>query len=80
MLFHFVADRARAQPFIRPFVGLRGYNSGGQSNSYPAYGGGIGMKIPIANRLGSRAELGFEHVAENDHQFYLSLGLSFFAH
>jgi hypothetical protein len=79
-LFHFVTDRARTQPFIRPFAGVRGYNSGGVSNSYAAYGAGVGAKIPVANRLSTRFELGFERIAENDHQLYASFGLSFFTH
>ena len=91
-LFHLRTDRSKAQPYIRPFVGIHGSNSEndqGFDNSVNqlAVGAGLGFKIPATNRLGTRIEVGFAHEAEDDsddgggpsrNAIFLSLGLSFF--
>ncbi len=89
LLFHFATDRARTQPYVRPFVGIRGFSASDDdendsSGNQPILGAGIGLKFPSTNRLGTRLEAGFARRFEDDpifdasNQIYLSFGLSFF--
>ena len=49
LLYHFRSDRAKSQPYIRPFVGIRGFKNSSDddridgSGSQTSYGGGIGL-------------------------------------
>jgi len=92
LLYHFRTDRTKAQPYVRPFVGIRGFSSDSDSESpvefedsgsQVSFGAGLGFKIPLANRIGTRIELGYARASENEPTFpeanrvYLSFGLSF---
>ena len=90
LLYHLRSDCAKSQPYIRPFVGIRGFKNSSDDDridgscSQTSYGGGIGLKLPLGSRLGARTELGYAHRAENTPQFqasnsvFVSFGLSFF--
>jgi hypothetical protein len=90
LLYHFRPDRHQSQPYIRPFVGIRGFTSSGDgdfgdaSGTQTSFGAGIGWKAPLADRLGGRVELGYRHDSDNSPEFFssnavfLSFGLSFF--
>ena len=85
-LFHFAPDRTRTQPYLRPFVGISGFSGGGgddDSASQLSFGAGIGLKMPVADRLGWRIEatytrLGEDEPFEGGNIFGLLFGLSFF--
>jgi hypothetical protein len=85
LLYHFSTDRTHSQAFIRPFVGIRGFNGESNSASQALFGGAIGVKLPLATRLATRLEFGFTHFAEDEPEFassnriFGSFGLSFFA-
>jgi hypothetical protein len=90
LLYHFQTDRLKPQPYIRPFVGIRGFHNSSDtdgldgSGSQTSLGAGIGVKMPLAERLGGRVELGYRHNADNAPEFqasnsvFLSFGLSYF--
>lgn len=91
LLFHFATDRSRSQPYVRPFIGIRGFSADdddgvGQDNSgsQPVVGAAFGLKLPSTGRLGTRIEAGFarrfedEPTFESSNQIFLSFGLSFF--
>lgn len=92
LLFHFAADRSRSQPYLRPFVGIRGFSADDDDDfddedndaTQPVVGLALGLKIPSTTRFGSRLEAGFarrfedEPTIESSNQLFLSFGLSFF--
>jgi len=91
LLYHFQPDRTRSQPYIRPFLGIRGYSSEidapveiSNSGSQTSLGAAIGVKVPVASRLGTRIEAGYRRGLESEPEFpatntiFLSFGLSFF--
>ncbi len=84
LLYHFRQDRTQSQPYLRPFLGISGFTGDGNSGSQISLGGAFGMKIPLADRLGSRIEVGYTHRLENEpefqsgNEFFLGFGLSFF--
>ena len=90
MLYHFRADRTQSQPYLRPFVGLRGFNSDSDrdefdgSGTQTSFGAAFGFKFPVSGRVGTRVEAGYTHHAENEPEFrgtnviFLGVGLSFF--
>jgi hypothetical protein len=90
LLYHFRSDRLKSQPYIRPFIGIRGYSNSSDtdeldsSGSQTSLGAGVGWKAPLADRLGGRVELGYRHNVDNAPQFqpsnsiFLSFGLSYF--
>jgi hypothetical protein len=92
LMVHFRPERTKAQPYVRPFLGIRGYTSsveGSQSDgsaSQTSFGAAAGVKVPFADRLGGRFEVGYAHDAENRPQFaaanrlFLTFGVSFFTH
>ena len=82
-LVHFNPDRSRAQPYFRPQAGFTLLTAGGESASQLHVGGGIGVKLPVANQLAVRLEAGFQHSLENDDfagasTVTAAVGLSFF--
>jgi len=88
-LFHLNPSRASAQPYLRPFVEIlhRSFDGdvGGGSINTAVLGGGIGIKLPIADRFAWRLEGAYSHVLERDRvpaQNILSayFGFSFFTH
>jgi hypothetical protein len=92
LLYHIRTDRSKAQPYVRPFVGIHGSNSesdGGfdASTNQFALGAALGFKVPATNRLGTRFEIGFSHETEDDsddggapssNSIFFAIGLSFF--
>lgn len=86
LLYHFGADRVRSQPYLRPFLGIRGFSGDNNSGSQTSLGAAFGVKFPAAERLGTRLEVGFTHRLEDEPEFqasnqlFLSFGLSFFTH
>jgi hypothetical protein len=84
LLYHFRPDRTQSQPYIRPFVGISGFTGDGPSGSQVSLGGAFGMKIPLADRIGSRIEAGYIRRLEDEPRFpsenvlFLGFGLSFF--
>jgi hypothetical protein len=85
-LFHFSPDRTRSQPYVRPFLGLSGFSGGGgddDSASQLSFGAGIGLKMPVADRLGWRIEANYTRLGEDEpfeagNVFGIQFGLSFF--
>ena len=66
-LIHFSGDSDRAQVYVRPYVGLDHAKSGdAESVERFSAGGGIGVKVPVANRLKLRLEGAFVHGFSND--------------
>jgi len=94
LLYHFFRERERVgrvvypggSPrsafYVRPFVGIVGSSGGGSSNSDAILGAGVGMKVPVLNRLAARFEANFAHqFGDADfNQLGLLAGLSFFTH
>lgn len=92
LLYHLRTGRSSVQPYVRPFVGVHGSRTKGDNGfessvTKPAFGAGLGFKFPMANRLGTRLELGYSHEAEDDSDigggpsrdaFFVAFGLSFF--
>jgi hypothetical protein len=82
-LVHFHGDRTRAQPYIRPFGGVLFLDVGGNNDAQFLAGGGIGVKIPIADRLAARVEGVYTHGFESSglgttDAVSLLVGFSFF--
>jgi hypothetical protein len=72
-LYHFSTDRSHSQWYARPFIGLDhtsekfdvapGTTQTVSSNRF-GVGGGFGVKMPIASRLGARYEANLSHFFE----------------
>jgi hypothetical protein len=60
--------------------GLIGASGGGESTTNGRLGAGLGMKVPLVNRLASRFEANFAHIFGDfsSNQSGLLAGLSFF--
>lgn len=90
LLFHFYRPRVRPDPYpyprpasafyVRPFVGIVGASGGDDSVTDGFLGAGLGMKVPLINRLASRFEANFAHRFgdRSSNQIGLLAGLSFF--
>ncbi|HYC33246.1 MAG TPA: outer membrane beta-barrel protein [Gemmatimonadales bacterium] len=77
----FSPERTRAQGYLRPFAGLGYADLGGGSDTQVALGMGLGVKVPLAERLAARLEGSYTHTAESftgTHALGISAGLSFF--
>jgi len=82
-LVHFSGDRNRSQPYFRPFGGLTFVDVGGGSETQFNLGGGIGVKLPVAERMAARLEADYAHAFETDRfassdAVALTVGFSFF--
>jgi hypothetical protein len=82
-LYHFQTSRARTQWFVKPQTALTIFNGSGASQTRFQVGAGTGVKIPFADRLAWRVEVGVAHafvsgVANDTNLLGLSTGLSFF--
>jgi hypothetical protein len=82
-LYHFHADRTRAQPYVRPFAGLAYIDVGPDSETQFSAGGGIGIKLPMAERFAARLEGAYVHGFETDallgsDAINLTVGFSFY--
>jgi hypothetical protein len=94
LLYHFYRERERdvrgrviyggpgprSSFYVRPFVGIVGSNGPGGDDSDAVLGIGVGMKVPLVNRLAARFEANFAHqFGDPDfNQLGLLAGLSFF--
>lgn len=66
-LIHFSGDAERAQFYVRPYVGVDHAKSGGsESENRFSAGAGLGVKIPVAERLKARLEAALVHGFAND--------------
>jgi outer membrane protein with beta-barrel domain len=70
----------RSSFYVRPFVGIVGSNGPGDDDSDAILGAGVGMKVPLINRLAARFEANFAHQFGDPDFNTLGLlaGLSFF--
>jgi hypothetical protein len=89
LLYHFPAAPSGARFYLRPFGGLSLNASSGEGSDDTVtrfhLGGGLGVKIPLADRLRTRMEVNLEHGFKNDdvrsrNTLGLSAGFSFFTH
>jgi len=81
LLWHFTAATSGVQPYIRPFIEDDfAYVSGRQNTAGSAvFGIGLGLKIPLADRLRWRIE-GAYASATGESRIMGLVGLSFFTH
>lgn len=81
LLYQFSPSRLTAQPYVRPFVEYTRSSSSvnGQANSQStaAIGAGLGLKIPLSNRLMWRLEGAYANQV-GDSRVAALVGLSFF--
>ena len=71
------------QYFVRPLLGFRHFSSGSDTQTQTAFGVGIGMRVPIVDRLAGRFEGRYVRGLHSgnipaDDEFSLLAGLSFF--
>jgi opacity protein-like surface antigen len=92
LLYHFaVATRqepGKPQPYLRPFLGFEHGSISGpadddNSDTRMRFGVGLGVKLPMVDRLATRLEARYTHTSEGDaigaaNSFGLGFGLSFF--
>jgi hypothetical protein len=93
LLYHFAVATARdpgkPQPYLRPFLGFAHSSFSGLGNeadnseTVTRLGLGLGVKLPMIDRLAGRLEARYVHVSEGDvlpsnNAFALGFGLSFF--
>ncbi|MGH7622216.1 MAG: outer membrane beta-barrel protein [Gemmatimonadaceae bacterium] len=77
-------DRRITQYFVRPMVGFRHFGNPDVSGTQTAFGAGIGMRVPLVDRLASRFEARYVRGLRSDgtfpasDEFSLLAGLSFF--
>jgi len=75
LLYHFSTSRMANQLYVRPFIGLDGISiKDGGSNSAFTFGGGFGVKIPVASRFATRLEANLAH-SSSDGNTQNSIGL-----
>ena len=65
-LYHLSASNARAQPYVRAQGQFLLAGAGGESASQFGVGGGIGVKLPLVERLAARVEASIGYRFEND--------------
>ena len=63
VLFHFENSPVGRGVYARPFVGLGGVTGigAGSGGAETLYGGGLGLKVPVADRFASRFEVNYSH-------------------
>ena len=57
----FIYSRTENQLYVRPFIGLDGISGDLGSHSAFTFGGGFGVKVPVASRFASRFEANLAH-------------------
>jgi hypothetical protein len=81
-LFHPGGYRTGSRIYIRPFVGVEGVGGTGGSDNDVYLGGGVGVKLPFADRrFAARLEANLAHVfdeGDNDTRLGLLFGISAF--
>ncbi len=80
LLYHLARTRMRSGTYVRPFVGLTGFSGGTADETHGLIGAGVGLKVPLRDRIGSRFEANFAHTFGDGsfNQIGLLAGLSFF--
>ena len=77
-------DPRVTQYFVRPLIGLRHFSNGNSSGTQTAFGAGVGMRVPLVDRLAARFEGRYVRGLRSDgtfpasDEFSLLAGLSFF--
>lgn len=66
VLYHLSADASRSQLYVRPVAGVTRFGGGGESTSQFNVGGGIGVKLPMSERMKLRLEGSLRHGLESD--------------
>jgi len=66
LLYHLSAATDQSRLYIRPVAGLSRVSGGGETFSQFNIGGGLGVKIPAADRLALRLEANLRHGLESD--------------
>lgn len=83
LLYHFSTDASASQLYVRPLAGISRVSGGGESWNQFQVGGGLGVKLPMADRLKLRLEGNIRHGLESDDipsgtALGLTVGFSFF--
>ena len=83
MLYHLSTDRRTSQVYVRPFVGFVGTSVAGNNETQAALGAGLGIKLPMYERLSTRFEANYGHTfssgaAGSSNSIGLLAGLSFY--
>lgn len=82
LLYHFSTNRAASQVYARPFAELT-YVNAAKSDTQFGLGGGLGIKIPLRERISTRFEAALGYGFASDFKdagatLNLTAGLSFF--
>jgi hypothetical protein len=88
LLYHFFRPGMRPYPspgprssvYVRPFVGIVGSSNNDASDTNGLLGIGVGMKVPLVNRLAARFEANIAHTFGDfsSNELGILAGLSFF--
>jgi hypothetical protein len=85
VLWHLSDNRTANQIYLRPFLGFAGVSTSGASASAFSFGGGVGYKMPMANRFATRLEANMSRTNAHNgvpamNQLNLLAGLSVYSH
>jgi hypothetical protein len=85
LLWHLSDNRSANQIYLRPFLGFAGVTTSGASASAFSFGGGVGIKMPMANRFASRLEVNMDRTNAHNgvpamNSLNLLAGLSVYSH
>jgi hypothetical protein len=85
VLWHLSDNRSQNQIYLRPFLGFAGISTSGASASAFSFGGGVGYKMPMANRFATRLEANMSRTNAHNgvpamNQLNLLAGLSVYSH
>lgn len=86
LLYHLSENRSANQWYVRPFLGFTGYSGTGlTSQSAMNFGGGVGIKMPLANRFATRFEANMDRVMSHNgipamNSLNVLFGLSVYSH
>lgn len=88
-LYHFSTVRSANQVYVRPFINFENGNASVAGNSASvsstAFGAGLGIKMPMSDRMAWRFEANLAHNSNNNfddspNRIGLLAGLSYFTH
>jgi outer membrane protein with beta-barrel domain len=85
VLWHLSDNRSANQIYLRPYLGFAGISTSGASASAFSFGGGVGYKMPMANRFATRLEANMSRTNAHNgvpamNQLNLLAGLSVYSH
>lgn len=66
LLVHLSPSTSGSQVYVRPVAGVSRFSGGGESASQFNIGGGLGVKLPLADRLKLRLEGSLRHALDSD--------------